>query len=220
MRCFCILFSTRGILFSYRRVRTVRGEMCADSPWPGPSADSGGGAAIAVTAIATVVCCSPHPFHRRRYVLVTVLSYTPFPRSNGSRGVPSGILLTTNTHIIFPRCRCAPLYIFIYYYIHLIHMIIHLHAMYITLLYTRRSRPPRLGHVDTKVPFIALLTYWHIASLSFAPSPGPSARPSSLGRPPPATPLPYLSRSRSAGPLRNNSTMTVYNRVLLARHLF
>lgn len=100
--------------------------------------------------------------HRRCCVVLrstTATPSTPFPRSNGSRGVPSGILLTT--HIIFPRCRCAPRIstcilcihecVYIYTYIH-IHVYIY--------LYTHGcSRPPRLGHVGTKVPFIALLAY-------------------------------------------------------------
>lgn len=101
------------------------------------------------------VCCYPRhcppPPHRPSL---------PFPRSNGSRGVPSGILLTTftHTHTLSPRCRCAQntlthIYICIY-----------IHTCVRASLYSRRPLPlpltPRHGHVvGTKVPCIALLAY-------------------------------------------------------------
>lgn len=99
------------------------------------------------------VCCytrhCPPPPHRPPL---------PFPRSNGSRGVPSGILLTTytHTHTLSPRCRCAQNTL-----AH-IYTCIYIHTCVRASLYSRRPLPPtpRHGHVvGTKVPCIALLAY-------------------------------------------------------------
>lgn len=138
--CFHIRFSTCGILYSYRRVCTVRGEMCG----------------FPLTRTVR------HHIHRHCCVVLRPATRwsttTAVPRSNGSRGVPSGILLTTHTHIytIFPCCRCAPrVYIHTQVYIHRIH-------------YTLVVVVPRVS-ATSSAPRFPLLRYWHIASLSFPP---------------------------------------------------
>lgn len=86
------------------------------------------------------------------------------PRSNGSRGVPSGILLTTHNIPTLPLCA-ARLYVYTYTSVYNLHLYTLTHTnVYIytyTCIYIRihSRRPPRLSHVATKVPFIALLAY-------------------------------------------------------------
>lgn len=160
MVCFLFGFSIRGILYGYRRVCTVRGEMCG---FPLTRSD-----------------------RRRRHRHCCVLSPAPplphrpslpFLRSNGSRGVPSGILLTTHTHTLararahthiryshvaaVPARLCILLYIHTYVRIrtsilrYTLILVILLRLCVVNIF--SRSRPPRLGHVGTKVLFIALL---------------------------------------------------------------
>lgn len=169
--CFLIWHNTTcGILYSYRRVCTVRGEMCGF-----PLTRSG-------------------RRHRRCCVVprstTTRHPTTPFPRSNGSRGVPSGILLTTHSIPTLPLCTRAFLYVHSYEVC--LYIYIHSHI-----------RPPRLGHVGTKVPFIALLAY-RVSPLLTKSHNFVFRRPSN----------PLLLSFQTMSPLCVCTFTNVYNRVL------
>lgn len=157
--------------------------------------------------------------HRRRrqryrhcYVVPRSTSTSsPFysiPRSNGSRGVPSGILLTTHNIPTLPLCAARLcIYVFIYISVHTysyehIYLYTHLH------LYVYKVVVPRVS--ATSPPRFPLLRYWHIASL-FPP-------PFSL-----VTTHPYLPYHRSGLEVnskyvcvcvRARARTNVYNRVL------
>lgn len=148
--CVCVYRRVFGARYFIRYGFTVEvrlyAEKCADSPRPG-------------SARYVVALYTPSP---SSFPLPVSPPPPPFPRSNGSRGVPGGILLTTHIHSLniptLPMCAVCQ-YIYKYTNIH-----IYIYTLYYTIVHTHTvvySRVPRVSATSAP-PRFPLLRYWHI----------------------------------------------------------